>query len=64
MYTIKNALLLKGKYGAEIEITVLFMDMRTNAKEYEEFYQRARNDGIKFVRGMPAEVELDPITQK
>lgn len=55
MYTIKNALLLK-QHAPEMEITIFRIDIRTPGKSYEEFYERARQAGIKFVQGRPAEI--------
>lgn len=61
MYTIKNAILLKDHYP-DLEITIFYIDMRTTFKGYEEFYRRARELGVKFIRGKPAEVSEDPNT--
>jgi len=55
MYTIKNALVLKGKYP-DAEVYIFYIDIRTPAKGYEEFYERARREGIKFIPGRPAEI--------
>ena len=55
MYTIKNALIYKAKY-AGADVYVFYMDIRTPAKGYEEFYERARAAGIKFVHGRPGEI--------
>lgn len=55
MAAIKNALLLREKYP-ETEVTLLYMDIRAYGKGYEEYYQRAINAGIKFVRGIPGEI--------
>ena len=49
MYSIKNAILLKEKHP-ETEVYILYTDMRTNYKGYEEFYNRAKELGIKFIR--------------
>ena len=62
MYTIKNALLLKWLYP-EIDVTIFRIDIRAPGKTYEEFYARAREAGIKFVQGRPAEIREDPITK-
>ncbi len=62
MYTIKNAVLLKDHFP-EMDIYIVFMDMRTNFKGYEEFYRRARKMGIKFIRGHPDEIFEDPDTK-
>ena len=61
MYTIKNALLLKQMYH-DMDITIFYIDIRTPAKGYEEFYNRAREQGIRFIRGRPAQITEDPET--
>lgn len=61
MYTIKNALLLKQMYP-EMDITIFYMDIRTPAKGYEEFYNRAREMGIRFIQGRPSQITEDPVT--
>ncbi|MBN2734257.1 MAG: CoB--CoM heterodisulfide reductase iron-sulfur subunit A family protein [Methanomicrobiaceae archaeon] len=55
MYAIKNAILLREKYR-DLDITMLYMDIRAYGKGYEEYYQRAQDLGIKFIRGMPGEI--------
>ncbi|MBE0519956.1 hydrogenase iron-sulfur subunit [Candidatus Bathyarchaeota archaeon] len=50
MLTLKNAVLLKEKYGSNLEINVLYTDMRTNRKGYEELFRKARSIGINFIR--------------
>lgn len=62
MYTIKNAILLKWLYP-EMDITIFRIDIRTPGKTYEEFYERARQTGIRFVQGRPAEILEDPLTK-
>jgi heterodisulfide reductase subunit A len=61
MYTIKNALLLKQMYP-EMDITIYYMDIRTPSKGYEEFYNRAREAGIRFIQGRPSQITEDPET--
>jgi len=56
MYTLKNAILLKEKYKDDVEIYIVYMDMRTPFKGYEEFYRRARNLGITFIRGRVSKI--------
>ena len=62
MYAIKNAVLLK-QYYPDMDITVYYMDIRTPSKGYEEFYDRAREMGIKFMQGRPGQITQDPETQ-
>ncbi len=51
MYTLKHVVQLKEKYKEDVEVYIFYMDMRSNFKGYEEFYQRARELGVNFVRG-------------
>ncbi len=61
MYAIKNAVLLKQMYP-EIDIAVYYIDIRTSSKGYEEFYDRAREMGIRFIQGRPGLITEDPDT--
>jgi heterodisulfide reductase subunit A len=58
MYALKHAHQIRDKTGAEVYD--FFMDMRTFGKAYEEFYERVQEEGIVFVRGRGAEVEVLP----
>jgi len=63
MYSVKHAVQLKEKYGDDVEIYILYMDMRTNFKGYEEFYQRARKAGVTFIRGRVSKIIEEPETK-
>ncbi len=61
MYSIKNAVLLK-QVNPSLDITIYYMDIRTPSKGYEEFYDRARKMGIKFIQGRPSLITEDQAT--
>jgi heterodisulfide reductase subunit A len=61
MYTIKNALQWKQTYP-DADITIFYMDIRTPSKGYEEFYQRAREAGIRFIQGRPSRITQEEAT--
>jgi heterodisulfide reductase subunit A len=63
MYALKNAILLKEKYHEDVETYLMFMDMRTHFKGYEEFYRRARELGINFIRGRVSQISEIPRTK-
>ncbi len=63
MYTLKHVIQLKEKYKEDVEVYVFYMDMRSNFKGYEEFYSRAREHGVNFVRGRVSRVFEDPETK-
>jgi heterodisulfide reductase subunit A len=54
MQSLKFAHLVKEHTGATVYN--FYIDMRTAAKGYDEFYQRVMDEGTLFVRGKPAEV--------
>jgi heterodisulfide reductase subunit A len=62
MYAIKEAILIK-EHEPETEIYILYIDMRTPFKGFEDFYRRARDLGITFIRGKPSEIVEDPNSQ-
>jgi heterodisulfide reductase subunit A len=63
MYAMKNATLIREK-NPDIEVTVFYNDIRAYGKGYEEYYERAKSLGVRFVRGFPGEVleENDHLT--
>jgi heterodisulfide reductase subunit A len=54
MAALKFGHLVLEKTGAQVYS--FYIDMRTNQKGYEEFYQRLLEEGMHFVRGKVAEV--------
>ena len=54
MQSLKFAHLVKERTGATVYN--FYIDMRTPAKAYDEFYQRVLEEGTLFVRGKVAEV--------
>ncbi|MGB9725258.1 MAG: FAD-dependent oxidoreductase [Fervidicoccaceae archaeon] len=56
MYSIKQAQLLMGALPLA-DITIYYMDIRAFGKGFEEFYQQAKDMGVKFVKGRVAKIE-------
>lgn len=54
MQSLKFAHLVHERIGAEVYN--FYIDMRTPAKSYDEFYQRLLEEGTHFVRGRVAEI--------
>lgn len=59
MISLKHAMLIKSA-DPDADITVCYIDVRTTGREHEYYYERAREMGIKFVKGRPTEVVHDP----
>lgn len=58
MQAMKNAMLIKEKNPA-MDVTILYMDVRAYGKGYEEYYERAKLTGVRFLRGMPSDILPD-----
>jgi heterodisulfide reductase subunit A len=58
MQAVKNAILIREKYP-ETEVSICYMDMRAYGKGYEEYVERAKSLGVRFLRGMPSDVLAD-----
>ncbi len=63
MYSTKLASLLK-QAKPETDIYIFYTDLRAFGKGFEEYYKRAQEMGIKFVRGKPAYFTEDPVTKE
>lgn len=55
MYAIKEAMVAK-EHDPEAEITIYYMDIRTQGKDFDAAQKRAENMGINFVRSRIADV--------
>ena len=50
MYAIKEAMIAKEHIGKGFEPVIFFMDMRTFGKDFEKYYERAKAEGVRFIR--------------
>ena len=50
MYAIKEAVITKEHLGANFNPTIFFTDIRTHGKDFEKYYERAKAQGVRFVR--------------
>ena len=60
MYAIKEAVIAK-EHDRNVEATIFFMDMRAFGKDFDKYYERARDEyGVRFVRSRVAKVDAGP----
>lgn len=59
MISLKHAMLIKSAYP-NADVTICYIDVRTTGREHEYYYEKAREMGIKFVKGRPTEIVHDP----
>ena len=60
MYAIKEAVIAKEHAKGDFDAAIFFMDMRTYGKEFEQYYTRAQEAGIRFLRSRVHAVEPIP----
>jgi heterodisulfide reductase subunit A len=50
MYAIKESMIAKEHIGQGFEATIFYMDIRTHGKDFEKYYERAKKEGLRFIR--------------
>ncbi len=63
MYATKQAIIAK-EHENDLDCTVFFIDMRAFGKGFDDYYERAREQGIKYVRCRPSMIFEDHQTHK
>ncbi len=62
MSTTKQAIITR-EHDSDADLIVLYKDLKTYGKDFYDFYMRARNQGVKYVKGKLADVYEDPETK-
>ena len=63
MYATKEAIIAKEHVGGDLECDVFFMDMRAFSKGFDEYYQRAKELGVNYIRCRPPSIKEIPQTK-
>jgi heterodisulfide reductase subunit A len=62
MYAIKEAVIAE-EHNPGLEPTIFFMDIRAFGKEFDEYYERSRDEhGVRFVRCRVSHLDEEPDT--
>ena len=62
MYAIKEAVIAKEHAGNDLDCAIFFMDMRTHGKDFESYYDNAREkQGVRFIRSRVH--TIDPVAE-
>ena len=62
MISTKQTIITK-EHDAEVETTVFYNDLKAYGKGFWDFYRKAIENGVRYVRGRPYEVHEDPETR-
>jgi len=64
MYAIKDAMIAKEHSGGDLDCAVFFMDIRSFGKDYEQYYNRAKDkEGVRFEKAKIHTIYDDPETR-
>lgn len=55
MYATKEASIVK-EANPDIDITIYYIDIRAYGKDFQQYYDHARDQGVKYVRGRPSSI--------
>ncbi|MBW1860292.1 MAG: FAD-dependent oxidoreductase [Deltaproteobacteria bacterium] len=50
MYAVKEAMIAMEHAHDPLDAAIFFMDMRTYGKDFEKYYERAKGQGMRFIR--------------
>jgi heterodisulfide reductase subunit A len=63
MYATKEALIAKEHISGELDCDIYIMDMRAYGKGFDEYYQRAQEHGVNYIRCRPPVIREVPQTK-
>jgi len=65
MYAIKDAMIAKEHSDDDLDCAVFYMDIRSYGKDYEKYYNRARDRaGVRFIQSRVHTIYEDPDTRE
>lgn len=50
MYALKESIIAKEHADYDLDVAIYYMDMRTHGKDFDRYYERARDKGVRFIR--------------
>jgi heterodisulfide reductase subunit A len=62
MNTIKDSIMLKEHYP-QMDVKVFYLDIRAFGKGFEDLYRRSKEKGVKYIRGLPGDIQEDRNSQ-
>ena len=59
-YAVKEAMLAKEHAGGDLDAAIFYIDIRTNGKDFERYYNRARvEQGVRFIKSKVTTIASD-----
>ena len=60
MYAIKQTVIAREHSTVPLDCAVFYMDMRTHGKDFDRYYEKAKTDGVRFVRSRIHTIDKAP----
>jgi heterodisulfide reductase subunit A-like polyferredoxin len=60
MYATKEAIIAKEHLGESLQCDIFFMDLRAFGKGFEQYYHRAQDLGVRYIRSRVPKIEEVP----
>ncbi|MFZ0911978.1 MAG: FAD-dependent oxidoreductase [Candidatus Korobacteraceae bacterium] len=57
MYATKEAIIAKEHLGEDLQCDIFFMDLRAFGKGFEQYYRRAQELGVRYIRSRVPKIE-------
>ncbi|MDY6973225.1 MAG: FAD-dependent oxidoreductase, partial [Thermodesulfobacteriota bacterium] len=62
MYAVKQTVVAREHSKIPLDCSIFFMDMRTQGKNFDRYYENAREEGVRFIRSRVHSVDSLPGT--
>jgi heterodisulfide reductase subunit A-like polyferredoxin len=62
MYATKQALIAQ-EHAPGTECTVFYIDFRAYGKGFDAYYERAKEEGVRYIRALPSTIKQDPSSE-
>ncbi len=62
MYAVKQTIMAKEHAGEPLDCAIFYMDMRTQGKDFDRYYEKAKLSGVRFIPSRIHTVEPVPGT--
>ena len=60
MYAVKEAVMAKEHVSGDFQASIFFMDLRTYGKDFEKYVERAKAEGVRFIRSRVHSITAEP----
>ena len=63
MYAVKQAVMAKDHSGTGLDCAIFYMDIRTQGKDFDRYYENAKNSGVRFIPARIHTINTMPETE-